>query len=130
LYTLLNVFAHLIAVTTVAIIKANASTFGYDLRFYTLIQFGVLLAILNSYLLGEITRICQGNWKNYSGIYKAGALQILITLPLVPFNPISFLPTLTAISLMLLVYRASRQQTLQTPLKTEIQNTELVLTSV
>ncbi|MDQ4139734.1 MAG: hypothetical protein M3142_04350 [Bacteroidota bacterium] len=127
LYTYLNICAHLIAVTTVALIKAGAGTFVYDLRFYTLIQFGVLLAIINSYLLRRVNRIALGDWNNYQGVYKACLLQILITLPLFPFNPISLLPTLTAVPLMVLVFRVRRRYTFVSEIKAEINTPELIL---
>ncbi|QMU28568.1 hypothetical protein [Adhaeribacter radiodurans] len=127
LYTLLNMCAHLIAVIVVACMKAKAGTFEYDLRLYTLIQFGVLIVIINYYVLTKLTQVFQGNWNDHYGIYKAGFLQILITLPLVPFNPISLLPSLTSVPLMLLVYRASRRYSLNVKSETRTTSPELIL---
>lgn len=130
LYTLLNICAHLIAVAAVAIVKAKAGIFAYDLRFYTLLQFGVLLVIINVYLLRKTIRIIRGDWDNYRGIYKACILQILISLPLVPFNPLSLLPFITSVPLMLLVYRASRRYVLVSESEAAITAPELRLNTI
>ncbi|WP_210490251.1 hypothetical protein [Rufibacter aurantiacus] len=108
-YTLLNICAHLIAVTAVALIKMRAGTFVYDMRFYTLIQFGVLLAIINGYLFRSVKQICLGKEQRFRNLVKACCLQILISLPLFPFNPLSLLPVMTSGAIMLLVYVALRK---------------------
>jgi hypothetical protein len=101
MYPLLNMLAHLIAISTYAIIRLQAGAFQYDIKFYALIQFGVLLVLINIYLLNQIKHISRGNWSVYSQIVIACVLQSLIVLPLFPFNPISLLPVLTSILLVL-----------------------------
>jgi hypothetical protein len=101
MYPLLNMLAHLIAVSTYAIIRLQAGAFEYDMKFYALIQFGVLLLLINLYVLNQIKHISCGNWSVFTQIVIACVLQSLIVLPLVPFNPISFLPVLTSILLVL-----------------------------
>ena len=117
LYALLNMSVHLIAVTTVAVLKARAGTFEYDLRFYTLIQFGVLLFFINWYLLRGIKQICRQNWANYRNIQVVCGLQILITLPLFPFNPISLLPVIISVLLLGLTGWAYRHRPIATRIK-------------
>ena len=116
-YALLNMSVHLIAVTNVALLKARAGTFEYDLRFYTLIQFGVLLFFINLYLLRGIKQITRGNWTNYRNLQIACGLQILITLPLFPFNPISLLPAIVSVLLLSLVGWAYRRRLIVNSLK-------------
>jgi hypothetical protein len=101
MYPLLNMIAHLIAVSTYAIIRLQAGAFTYDMKFYTLIQFGVLLVLINMYLLNQIKQISRGNWRVFRQICIASVLQSMIVLPLFPFNPISLLPVFTSIILVL-----------------------------
>ena len=110
MYPLLNMMAHLIAVGTYAIIRLQAGAFEYDMKFYALIQFGVLLVLINMYLLNRIKHISRGNWSVYPQIVMACVLQSLIVLPLFPFNPISLLPVLTSIILVLRLTFARRGQ--------------------
>lgn len=113
MYPLLNMVAHLIAVGTLAILRLHAGVFQYDIKFYTLIQFGILLFIINAYILNQINQISRGNWVVYRNIVLASALQIAIILPLFPFNPISFLPVATSILLILRVVIARRGRSLK-----------------
>ncbi|RNI22689.1 hypothetical protein [Rufibacter latericius] len=114
-YTLLNICAHLIAVTAVAMIKAKAGTFVYDMRFYTLIQFGVLLALINGYLVAGVKRVCLGKELVLSNMVKACLLQIFISVPLFPFNPLSLLPGVASIFLMVLLIITHRRKTFALP---------------
>jgi hypothetical protein len=111
MYPLLNMIAHLIAVSTYAIIRLQVGAFVYDMRFYALIQFGVLLVLINIYLLNQIKQISRGNWSVFRQIVIASVLQSMIVLPLFPFNPISLLPVLTSILLVvrLIVARLNRK---------------------
>lgn len=108
LYPLMNMIAHLIAVGTLSILRFHAGVFKYDLKFYTLIQFGILLGIINIYILNRINQISRGNWLVYKNITIASALQSAIVLPLFPFNPISILPVMTSVLLVLRLLAAKR----------------------
>jgi uncharacterized protein with PQ loop repeat len=100
MYPLLNMVAHLIAVSTFAIIRMGAGVFQYDMKFYALMQFGVLLLLINGYLLNCINQISRGNWEVYRQVVTACVLQCAITLPLFPFNPIGLLPVITSVLLV------------------------------
>ncbi|WP_224995755.1 hypothetical protein [Cesiribacter sp. SM1] len=100
LYPLLNMVAHLIAVGIFSYIRVQAGVFRYDIKFYTLVQFGLLLILINAYLLNRIRQICCGNWLVYRQIIVASLLQVAIVLPLFPFNPISLLPVTTSVLLV------------------------------
>jgi hypothetical protein len=100
LYPLLNMVAHLIAVGIFSYIRMQAGVFQYDIKFYTLIQFGLLLILINGYLLNRIRQISRGNWLVYRQIVIACVLQSAIILPLFPFNPISLLPVITSVLLV------------------------------
>jgi hypothetical protein len=110
MYPLLNMVAHLIAVGTFAFIRYQAGVFQYDMKFYALIQFGTLLLLLNTYLLNRITYISRSNWQVYQQIVIACVLQSAIIFPLFPFNPISFLPVITSVLLILSLAFARRIQ--------------------
>ncbi|MDO1445658.1 hypothetical protein Q0590_05325 [Rhodocytophaga aerolata] len=101
MYPLLNMMAHLIAITTFAVIRIQAGVFQYDMKFYTLIQFGVLLVLINGYLLHAIQQLSRGNKTVYRSVVLACVLQSAIILPLFPFNPISLLPVITSGLLLL-----------------------------
>jgi hypothetical protein len=101
MYPLLNMIVHLIAVTTFAIIRFQAGVFQYDIKFYSLIQFGVLLVLINGYLLHAIKQLSRGNRTVYRPVVLACMLQSAIILPLFPFNPICLLPVITSVLLLL-----------------------------
>jgi hypothetical protein len=111
MYPLLNIVAHLIAVGWVALIRMQTGVFQYDFKFYTLVQFGILLLLINGYLLNRIGHISRGNQVVYRQIIIACLLQSAIVLPLFPFNPLSLLPVITSVLLVLsigLALRSSR----------------------
>jgi hypothetical protein len=110
MYPLLNMVAHLVAVTTFAIIRLQAGVFHYDIKFYTLIQFGVLLVLINGYLLHCIQQISRGKKSVYRKVVWACILQSAITLPLFPFNPVSLLPALCSLLLILTMYISLRSR--------------------
>ncbi|KAA3438805.1 hypothetical protein [Rufibacter hautae] len=114
-YTLLNICAHLVAVSVVAGIKMRAGSFVYDMRFYTLIQFGVLLALLNGYLFRGVRQVCLGKERRLKNMVVACCLQMLISFPLFPFNPLSLLPVMTSLALMLLLVVARRKSVYAQP---------------
>ncbi|WP_162055836.1 hypothetical protein [Pontibacter pamirensis] len=101
MYPLLNMIAHLIAVGTLSVIRWQHGVFQYDIKFYALTQFAVLLILINAYLLSCIKQISRGNWGTYRHMVLACVLQIAIVLPLFPFNPISLLPVATSFILVI-----------------------------
>jgi uncharacterized protein with PQ loop repeat len=88
----------------------QAGVFQYDLKFYALIQFGVLLLLINGYLLNCINQISRGNWSVYRQVVTACFLQCAITLPLFPFNPISLLPVITSVVMVVWLAFARRSR--------------------
>ena len=108
MYPLLNMIAHLVAVGTFSVIRWQQGVFQYDIKFYALIQFGVLLVLINAYLLSCIKQISRGNWGSYRQIMLACVLQIAIVIPLFPFNPISLLPVATSLVLIMRLLLARR----------------------
>jgi hypothetical protein len=110
MYPLLNMVAHLIAVSTYAVIRYQAGVFQYDMKFYALMQFGTLLLLLNGYLLNRIKHLSRGNWQVYQQIVIACVLQSAIIFPLFPFNPISLLPVITSVFLILCLAFARHTQ--------------------
>lgn len=101
MYPLLNMIAHLIAVGAFSVIRWQKGVFQYDIKLYALIQFGILLVLINAYLLSCIKQISRGNWGTYRQIILSCFLQSAIVLPLFPFNPLSLLPVATSLILVM-----------------------------
>lgn len=121
----MNVWAHLFAVSIVNYQIAQHGEFHYDLRFYTLIQFGVLLVLLSGYSLDQTKHLVRGNLTARKRLFYSIALTIAFSVPLIPFNPIASLPALGSLATLVTLAVNRKQFVLQT---SKIDERETVLT--
>ena len=110
MYPLLNMLAHIVAVSTFAIIDAGKGVFTFNFYFYGLILYGLVFSLINLYLLHQIKLLSQGKWRACRQVYYAAALQIILILPSFLLNPLALLPSLTSIIMITRLYVAQRKR--------------------
>lgn len=96
----MHMWAHMFAVVIVSVGRAQQGTFQYDLRFYALLQMGVVLLLLSGLSLHVIRRWAEGSPQLRKPLVAMALLQMAFSFPLFPFNPIGLLPGLAALLLL------------------------------
>ncbi|GAA4456804.1 hypothetical protein GCM10023189_26600 [Nibrella saemangeumensis] len=122
----MNVWAHLFAVSIVNYQIAQQGGFHYDLRFYALIQFGVVLMLLSGYSLDQVKHLVRGDMIARKRLLYSIGLTILFSVPLIPFNPIASLPTLGSL-VTLITLTVTRKQFDASAKEKNIAQPEIVL---
>ncbi len=108
MYPLLNMLAHIIVISTLAIINATNGAFTYDFRFYSLMLYGVIFMLLNAYSLNRIVQLSSGKWQVCRQLHIAALLQAMLILPSFVLNPLALLPTITSLLMMGRLYLAQK----------------------
>lgn len=104
-----HMWAHLFAISLVNILRYTRGEFEYNLRFYALMQLGIVLLLISGLSLHIIRRWATGGPALERPLLVLAGLQMLFSFPLYPFNPIGMLPGLAAV-LLLLVLAGTRPQ--------------------
>lgn len=105
----INMWAHEWAIGLMAFTRWRQGLFVYDFRFYSLMLLGVVFIGLAGYLLHQVKLLSRGSQAASRRILVAGTIQILLSLPLFPFNPIGVLPALSSVLLLMVLPFARRQ---------------------
>jgi hypothetical protein len=107
--TFVHMWAHMFAIGLVNIMRYQRGEFEYNIRFYALLQLGIVMLLLSGLSLHVIRRWAGGHAALMRPLVGMALLQMLFSFPLYPFTPIGTLPGLGA-GLLLLVLYFSRQQ--------------------
>jgi Kef-type K+ transport system membrane component KefB len=105
-----HMWAHLFAISIVNFLRFTRGEFEYNLRFYALMQLGVVLLLISGLSLHVIRRWAAGAPALERPLIALAGLQMLFSFPLYPFNPIGMLPGLAAVLLLLVLALTGAQR--------------------
>ena len=105
----INLWAHEFAIGIAAFSRWQRGLFVYDFRFYSLMLLGAVFIGLGGYLLARIGELSRGNSMARRYIVRACLLQVLLSLPLFPLNPIGLMPALASLGVLTVLFFATRR---------------------
>lgn len=100
LWCLLNWIGHLFGVLYVNIPAMMDGNFTYTYHFYSLIFMGVVFMLLSSLQLTLIKKISERGPSYLGNLKQVSFLIILLSLPIIPLNPIGALPVLSSLIIL------------------------------
>ena len=99
-WCLLNWIGHSLGVLYVNIPAIINGTFMYTFYFYSLMFMGVVFMLLSFLQLNLIKKMSEQGTSPYKALKRVSALIIILSLPIIPLNPIGALPVIAAVVIL------------------------------
>lgn len=100
LWCLLNWIGHILAVFYVSSQAIMDGSFTYSYYFYSLIFMGIVFFLLSLLQLRIISKMSQKGIGPYKHLKWVSAMIILLSLPIIPLNPLGSLPVISSIIIL------------------------------
>lgn len=100
LWCLLNWVGHLLGVLYVNIPSMMGGTFTYTFHFYSLMFLGVVFMLLSVLQLNFLKKMSRQGMAPYKPLKQVSALIIILSLPIIPLNPIGALPVISSVVIL------------------------------